>query len=218
MRSDCSLSYPMFQQIRDQKNLFANAMAFAGPVQLEFSGNGAAYIAQGELVSGSYFETLGVIPALGRTLDSEDEKPEAEPVAVLDYAYWQRAFGGSPSVIGRTVRLNNSVFTIVGVADSVFTRLTPGKSVDLWVPLTQGKQLEQVWTQQTDANDWWLVVVGRLQSGASRRQAQAAVNAIFVNNALHGTKPVWTPADDPHLWLLPAQQGLSGIRYQYGKR
>jgi predicted permease len=217
MRSDCSLSYPMFQQIRDQKNLFANVMAFAGPVQLDLSGNGAANIAQGELVSGSYFETLGVIPALGRTLDSEDEKPGAEPVAVLDYGYWQRAFGGSPSVIGRTVRLNNSAFTIVGVADSMFTRLTPGKSVDLWVPLTQGKQLGQVWTEQPDRNNWWLVVVGRLQSGASRRQAQAAVNAFFVNDALHGAKPVWTPADDPHLWLLPAQQGLSGIRYQYGK-
>ena len=217
MRSDCSLSYPMFQQIRDQKNLFANVMAFAGPVQLDLSGNGAASIAQGELVSGSYFETLGVIPALGRTLNSEDEKPGAEPVAVLDYAYWQHVFGGSPSVIGRTVRLNNTVFTIVGVADSMFTRLTPGKSVDLWVALTQGEQLGQGWAQRSDANNWWLVVVGRLQSGASRRQAQAAVNAIFVNNALHGTKTVWTPADDPHLWLLPAQQGLSGIRYQYGK-
>ena len=217
MRSDCSLSYPMFAQIRHQKNLFADVMAFAGPVSLNLSGNGAANITQGELVSGNYFETLGVIPALGRTLVAEDEKPGAEPVAVLDYAYWQRAFGGSASVIGRTIRLNNNAFTIVGVADSMFTRLTPGKSVDLWVPLTQGKQLGQVWAQLPDANNWWLVVVGRLQPGASRRQAQAAVNALFVTETLHGTKPVWTPADDPHLWLLPAQQGLSGIRYQFGK-
>jgi predicted permease len=223
MRSDCSLSYPMFQQIRDQKNLFANVMAFAGPAQLDLSGNGAATIAQGELVSGSYFETLGVLAALGRTLDSEDEKPGAEPVAVLDYGYWQRAFGGSPSVIGRTIRLNNTAFSIVGVADSRFTRLTPGKSVDLWVALTQGPRLRQVWTQVStsngggDANNWWLVVVGRLQPGVTRERAQAAVNALYVNGALHGTKPVWTAADDPHLWLLPAQQGLSGIRYQYGK-
>ena len=221
--SDCSLSYPMFQQIRDQKNLFANVMAFAGPAQLDLSGNGAATIAQGELVSGSYFETLGVLAALGRTLDSEDEKPGAEPVAVLDYGYWQRAFGGSPSAIGRTIRLNNTAFTIVGVADSGFTRLTPGKSVDLWVALTQGPQLGQVWTQvntssgRPDANNWWLVVVGRLKPGVTRERAQAAVNALYVNGALHGTKPVWTAADDPHLWLLPAQQGLSGIRYEYGK-
>jgi predicted permease len=217
MRSDCSLSYPMFQQIRDQKNLFANAMAFAGPVQLDLSGNGAATMAQGELVSGSYFETLGVIAALGRTLESEDERPGAEPVVVLDYGYWKRAFGGSPTVIGRTIRLNNSVFTIVGVADSRFTRLTPGKSVDLWLALTQGTQLGQMWADRSDVNNWWLVVVGRLQSGVSRTQAQASVGALFVNKVLHGTKPVWTSADDPHLWLLPAQQGLTGIRYEYGK-
>ena len=223
MRGDCSLSYPMFQQIREQKNLFANVMAFAGPVRLDLSGNGAATMAQGELVSGSYFETLGVIAALGRTLDSEDEKPGAEPVAVLDYGYWRRAFGGSPSVIGRAIRLNNTAFTIVGVADSRFTRLTPGKSVDLWVSLTQGPQLGQVWTQVStssggpDANNWWLVVVGRLKPGIWRERAQAAVNALYVNGVLYGTKPVWTATDDPHLWLLPAQQGLSGIRYQYGK-
>jgi len=217
MHSDCSLSYPMFQQIRDQKNLFANAMAFAGPVQLDLSGNGAATMAQGELVSGNYFETLGVGAALGRTLDSEDEKSGAEPVAVLDYGYWERAFGGSLGVIGQTIRLNNTAFTVVGVADPRFTRLTPGKSVDLWITLNQGKQLGEVWVKREDANNWWLVVVCRLRSGVSRMQAQAVVNALFVNDALHGAKPVWTAADDPHLWLLPAQQGLSGIRYEYGK-
>ena len=105
----------------------------------------------------------------------------------------------------------------MGVADSRFTRLTPGKSVDLWVALTQGTQLGLGWAQGADANNWWLVVVGRLQSGISQEQAQAAVNALFVNDALHGAKPVWTAADDPHLWLLPAQQGLTGIRSEYGK-
>jgi predicted permease len=215
--SGCSLSYPMFQEIRDQKNLFANAMAFAGPAQMDLSGNGQATIVQGELVSGSYFQTLEVTAALGRTLDSEDEKPGAMPVAVLDYGYWQRAFGGSPGVIGRTIRLNNSVFTIVGVADPRFTRLTPGKSIDLWVPLNQAASLGMSWARRADATNWWLVVVGRLQPGVSPTQAQAAVNASFVNEALHGPKPVWKAADDPHLGLLPAQEGLTGIRYQYGE-
>lgn len=218
MQSDCSLSYSMFEKIRGQKNLFTNAMAFAGPVPMDLSGNGmAASMAQGELVSGSYFDTLGVMAALGRTLDLEDEKPGAAPVAVLDYAYWQRAFGGSPGVIGRVIHLNNTAFTIVGVASPKFTRLTPGKSVDLWVPLTQGQALGQDWAERTDDNNWWLVVVGRLQRGVSRKQAQAAVNTLFVNDALHGAKPVWKAADDPHLWLLPAEVGLSGIRERYEK-
>ena len=215
--SGCSLSYSMFKEIRDQKTLFANVMAFAGPAEMDLSGNGAAAIVQGELVSGSFFETLGVRPALGRTLDSEDEKSGAAPVAVLDYGYWQRAFGSSPGVIGHAIRLNNTVFTIVGIADPGFTRLTPGKSIDLWVPLNQTTPLGLPWARGSDANSWWLVVVGRLQPGISRTHAQAAVNSLFVNEALHGAKPVWTTADDPHLWLLPAQKGLAGIRRQFGE-
>ena len=217
MHSDCSLSYPMFQKIRDQKKLFANAMAFAGPIQMNLSGNGTATMAQGELVSGSYFDTLGVRAALGRTLNLEDEKTGAEPVAVLDYGYWQREFGGSQNVIGQTVHLNNTAFTIVGVADSRFTSLTPGKSIDLWVPLSQGPALGQDWYDRSNDNDWWLVVVARLLPGVARNQAQAAVSTLFVNDTLHGAKPVWKATDDPHLWLLPAQVGLSGIREQYEK-
>ena len=87
------------------------------------------------------FETLGVRAALGRTLQPEDDKPGAPAVAVLDYGYWQRAFGGATNVLGRTIRLNNAVFTIVGVADRGFTRLTPGTSVDLWVSLQQATPL-----------------------------------------------------------------------------
>lgn len=217
MHSDCALSYPMFQEISRQKQLFANVMAFAGPAQLDVSGNGAASIAQGELVSGSYFQTLGVSAALGRTLEPEDEKPGASPVLVLDYGYWQRAFGGSPSAIGRTIRLNNSIFTIVGVADPQFTRLTPGKSVDLWVSLNHAKDLVPAWARGLGTDHWWLVVVGRLQPGVSDVQAQDAVNALFVNDVMHQQKSVWAKKDDPHLWLLPAQDGLTGIRYDYGE-
>jgi predicted permease len=213
----CSLSYPIFQEIQDQKNVFANAMAFAGPYQMDLSGNGAAVIAQGELVSGSYFQTLGVSSALGRPLAPDDEKAGAPSVAVLDYAYWQRAFGGSPSAIGRAIRLNDAVFTIVGVAEPGFTRLTPGKSVDLWVSLSQASSLGLKHIHPVDATDWWLVIVGRLQPGVSRAHAQAALNSIFVNETFHGTKPHWAQADNPHLSLLPAQQALTGIRSMYGE-
>ena len=213
----CSLSYPMFQEIQNQKSVFANAMGFAGPYQMDLSGNGAAAIAQGDLVSGSYFQTLGVSPALGRTLVADDEKPGAPSVAVLDYAYWQRAFGGSPAAIGRTIRLNDAVFTIVGVAEPGFTRLTPGKSVDLWVAISQASALGLKQIHPEDSTDWWLVVVGRLQPGVSRSHAQAALDAIFLNETIHGTKPPWAHDDNPHLSLLPAQQALTGIRSMFGE-
>jgi predicted permease len=215
--SGCTWSYPMFREIGEHKDLFVNTAAFAGTGQIDLSGNGRATIAQGELVSGSFFETLGVTAALGRTLDPLDEKPDAAPVAVLDYAYWQEAFGGSPAAIGRSMRLNNTPFTIVGVAAPGFTRLTPGKSVDLWVPLSQGKRLGLPWAQSADENNWWLVIVGRLQADVSLARAESAIDSLFVNEMLHGQKPVWASKDDPHLHLLSAQEGLTGIRYSYGQ-
>ncbi|HVC91844.1 MAG TPA: ABC transporter permease, partial [Acidobacteriaceae bacterium] len=214
--SGCSLSYPMFQEIAGRKDLFSSAMAFAGPVQMDLSGIGPANIAQGELVSGNYFETLGVRAALGRTLQPEDQKPRAPAVAVLDYGYWQRAFGGATNVLGRTVRLNNVAFTIVGVADRRFTRLTPGTALDLWVPLQQAKPLG-FWADTSDAGFWWLTVVGRLQPGVLRAQAQAAMNVWFVNQTTHGEKPAWKATDDQRLRLLPAQSGLTGFRARFGE-
>ncbi len=216
-KSGCSLSYPMFKYIAGRKDLFSNTMAFAGPSQMDLSGNGPASVAHGELVSGSYFETLGVGAALGRTLQPEDERPGAAPVAVLDYGYWQRAFGGSADVLGRTIRLNTVVVTIVGVADPGFTNLTPGKTLDLWVPLSQIGPLGLPWGGRGSESGWWLAIIGRLQPGVSRMRAQAAANAWFVNEVMHGAQPLWQKRDDPRLELLPAEKGLVGIRGQFGE-
>jgi len=215
--ASCSLPYALLQEIQNQKEVFADAMAFAGPSQMNISDNGAATIAQGELVSGGYFQTLGVSSALGRTLVPDDEKPAAPSVVVLDYAYWQRAFGGSPEVIGRTIHLNNAVFTIVGVTEPGFTRLTPGKPVDFWVALNQAPALGKQWMSRSHPDNWWLVVVGRLQSGVSRAQAQASIDGLFLNATTHGAKQHWAQSDNPHLRFLPAQQGLTGIRNIYGE-
>jgi len=76
-------------------------LRFAGPAQLDLSGNGQASMVSGEIVSGDFFQTLGVGAAAGRTLDLTDEKPGAEAVAVLSYAYWQTGFGGSATTIGK---------------------------------------------------------------------------------------------------------------------
>jgi hypothetical protein len=133
----CSFSYPVFSEIRERKDLFSSVAAFAGPAQIDLSGNGPASMAQGELVSGDYFQTLGVRSVLGRTLQPADEQPGAAPVVVLNYGYWQSAFGGGTGTIGKSIRLNGIAFTIVGVTEPSFARLTPGKFLDLWLPLSQ---------------------------------------------------------------------------------
>ena len=217
IEAGCALSYPFFQEVQKQSKVFSSATAFAGTIPLNLSGNGAAVIAQGEIVSGSFFLTFGVHAALGRVFDASDDQPGSHAVAVLNYAYWQRAFGGSPAAIGRTIRLNNALFTIVGVADPGFTRLTPGKSVDLWIPIAQGSVSGQPWFTTSDANNFWLVVVGRLQPGVPRSQAQSMLDTLFVNATTHDAKPVWIAEDQPHLTLMPAQEGLAGIRDMFGK-
>jgi predicted permease len=215
----CSFSYPIYDAILAHTNAFSSVLAMAGADQLDLSGNGAASIIGGELVSGNYFETLGVSSALGRTIQPSDDRPDAPPVIVLSYGYWQRAFGGAADVIGRTVRLNGSPFAIAGVIDPQFTRLTPGKSHDLWIPLSQAGSLRPSWNDQRrhvdDPANWWLAIIGRLKPEVSLAQAQVATNLVFRNELLHGANPLFKEANDPQLALLPAQKGLVGFRQFY---
>jgi predicted permease len=209
--SSCSFSYPMFQSIRDHADVFSGVGAFAGPAQLDLSGNGTASVVRGEVVSGDYFETLGVQSAIGRTIEPADEKTGAEAVAVLSYAYWQGAFGGSSSVIGRSIKLNGVPFTIVGVANSGFTHLTPGKTQDMWLPLSQVAALKVPWGGGPEKQStWWLAIAARLKPEISAAQAQAAVGLIFHDGVIHDS--LLKSVDDPKIELLPAQKGLVGIR------
>jgi predicted permease len=214
----CSFSYPMFKEIRELKDLFSNVAAFAGPAELDLSGNGPASMARGELVSGDYFQTLGVRALLGRTLGPSDEEPGAAPVVVLNYGYWQSAFGGAAGAIGKTIRLNGVAFAIVGVTDQGFTRLTPGKTLDMWLPLTQLVPLGLRWGGRSlEARNWWLTLVGRLKPGVAAGQAEAAVSLLFRNETLHGEKPALKESNDPKISLLPAQKALTGFRANFGE-
>ena len=209
----CSFSLPMFKQIREHAEVFSSVAAFAGPAQLDLSGNGSASIARGELVSGDYFQTLGVQAAMGRTFEPGDEKPGAEGVAVLSYAYWQGAFGGAKNAIGKSIKLNGVPFTIVGVADAGFTRLTPGHSQDMWVSISQAGPLRMQWGRGTqDEKNWWLAIVGRLKPGMGREQAQADVSLLFRNEIVQEKQ--LKEEDKPEVVLTAAQKGLSGIRGQ----
>ena len=209
----CSFSYPMFKEIREHAEVFSSIGAFAGPAQLDLTGNGTASIARGEIVSGDYFQTLGVLAAAGRTIQPTDERPGAEAVAVLSYAYWQGAFGGAQSAIGKSIKLNGIPFTIVGVADAGFTRLTPGHSQDMWLPLSQIVPLRLQWGGGPEKErTWWLTVVGRLKPEMTVGRAESGVSLLFRNEVIQEKQ--LKAEDDPQVTLTPAQKGLSGIRGQ----
>ena len=166
-----------------------------------------------QAVSGEFFSTLGIRAATGRLIAPSDDSVSAPPVVVLNYGYWKTQFGGSPSAIGKTIRLNNIPFTIIGVADARFDSLSPGRIYDVWVPLSSLAQLSPhpwVKARATDVYSWWLVIIGRLKPGVTSGQAQAEVTGLFRNDMLHGAKPLAKPADDPTVAALPAQSGLTG--------
>ena len=214
LNRDCSFSIPFFKTLRTHTDTFSGMAAFAGPLDYDFSGGGPARMAQGQYVSGDFFSTLGVNTIMGRPLGMPDDSPSAPPAIVLSYAYWQRAFGGERSVVGRMVRLNNISSVIVGVAEPRFTNLTPGNPVDFFMPFSVADRIRsEHWghgDRISDPSVWWSVIVGRLKPGVSLAQAQAAATTMFVNETTHGATPLLNEADAPAVKLLPAAQGLDG--------
>ncbi len=211
---DCSFSIPFYKTVRAQAGAFSGMAAFAGPLGVDLSGNGAASIVRGLYVSGDFFSTLGVSTFIGRPLTPSDDSPSAPPAIVLNYAYWVRAFGAAPSVVGRTVRLDSTTVTIVGVADPHFTNLTPGKPLDFFMPFSVADSVRGKWYRSkdrvADPTNWWVVILGRLKPGLSIGQAQADATTIFRNEMLYGAAPLSKPEDAPAITLRPARSGLNG--------
>ena len=216
--SSCSFSEPFFHEVAARRDAFSNVAAFSSGGELNLSGNGTASVLEAEAVSGDYFSLLGVGAAAGRLIVPSDDSVSAPSVVVLTCRYWKSQFGGSASAIGKTVRLNNVPFTVIGVAEARFDSLTPGEVRDVWVPLSVLPRLNpEPWvkTQATDVYNWWLVIIGRLKPGVTRMQAQAAVSTLFRNEMLHGAKPLSKPQDDPTVAAVPAQEGLTGATTGY---
>ena len=210
----CSFSAPFFQQVHGLSGIFSSVAAFAGGDRLDLSGIGAAdTVEQTEYVSGSYFETLGVLPAQGRLIGNDDDRPSGTPVAVLSYSYWRSKFGADPSAVGKTILLNKVPCTIVGVAEARFDSLSPGNPIQMWIPLAVLPRLEVPWNnREVDPASWWLVMAGRLKPGVTREQAQAAINTIFANDTTSGAKPMFKPEDGAAISLTRMEEGLTGNR------
>jgi predicted permease len=189
----CSFSEPIFREIRNS-NQFSGVAAFANSGPLSLTGNGPASMISGQLVSGDFFHTLRLKAAAGRVLDLSDDSPTAAPVAVLNYGYWQSAFGGARDAVGRTIELNGAAFTIAGVVEQRFTGITPGSDYDVWLPLAAGARINnpRMWDNREDkVTWWWLTILGRLKVEMPMLQAQAAISGMFRNEMLHGAIPLF---------------------------
>ena len=216
---DCSLSVPFFRSIRAQTSeIFSGVTAFAGAIDVNVAGNGPASIAHATYVSPEFFSTLGVPMVLGRPFTADEDTPSAAPVIVLDYSFWRRVFASDPNVIGRSIRLDSTSATIVGVADPRFTNFTPGKFQDFYMPLSMVLQVRTQWwdsgNRLYEPDSLWVNIVGRLKPGVSLEQAQAVATTVFRNDTIHGAKPLFKEADDPRIQLLYVGEALHGTNKQ----
>ncbi|MEM7351592.1 MAG: ADOP family duplicated permease [Acidobacteriota bacterium] len=130
-----------------------------------------------EAVSGEYFSVLGIRTVIGRGLAAKDDRAGADPAAVLSHEWWQRTFGGDPSVLGRTIYLNYRPFTVVGVAAPDFLGSASGFRPNVWIPFAPFKDRYTSWRQRSEDRDLPLVrVYGRLRAGAGEEQGLAALS------------------------------------------
>ncbi len=173
-------SYPMYKDLRERSTVFSGLLACFG-VDVNVAGHGTTQSGSGVLVSGNYFQTLGVEPALGRLFDANDETaPGANPVAVLSYGYWTRKFGADPSILDKTFTVNGTALTVVGVARKGFDGVQFGSLPDIFIPITMLTQMAP--TSGLDLGkhtDHWVAILGRLKPGVSRAQAQASLQPIY---------------------------------------
>ena len=173
------MGYPDYRDYRDRNQSFAGIAAHSA-VALSFN-SGTSERLIGDLVTGNYFDLLGVRPAAGRLLVEDDDA-----AAVIGYGLWQRKFGGSPSAIGAKIELNGYPFTIVGVTEKGFRGTVVSRPFDLWAPLkTQPRTLAILSDGiMENRNAGWLSLFGRLKPGVDLRQADAEIKTIAKQLAL----------------------------------
>ncbi|HEY4741249.1 MAG: ABC transporter permease [Candidatus Acidiferrales bacterium] len=174
-----SFSFPMYKGLRDRNAVFSGLMA-RYPFDASVSYRGDTERAQGDLVSGNFFEVLGVQPELGRVFNSDDDKtPGAQPVVVLSNGYWNRRFGGDPGIVNQSIQVNSTPMTVIGVTRAGFTGIQIGQVSDVFVPLMMKAQMTPNWNGLDDWNDYWLGVFGRLKPSISLKQAQSGINLAY---------------------------------------
>ncbi|HXG68903.1 MAG TPA: ABC transporter permease [Blastocatellia bacterium] len=173
-----NFSYPNYVDFRDRNEVLSGMYAHRFvPLSLSRGGNNERV--WGYLVSGNYFDVLGVSAFKGRLFSQEDDRaPGAHPVAVVSYGGWQRRFGSDPDLVGKTILLNGHTFTVIGIAPENFTGTELIFTPEIWVPMMMARQIEpgSNWLERRGTGV--LFAGGRLKPGVTAAQAEAALNVL----------------------------------------
>src|SRR5688572_3605933 len=173
-----SVTQPIWREIESRREPFSGLFAW-GRDGFSLSDGGEARTADGLWVSGEFFDTLGLVPAAGRLLSPEDDRPGCVARAVLGHGMWQRAYGGDPSAVGRSITLDSKPVEIIGVAPAAFHGLEVGRVFDVVLPLCAEPAFSSDGRGRVDAGTtWWLGVFGRLKPGWTIERASAQLAAL----------------------------------------
>jgi putative ABC transport system permease protein len=174
-----SFSYPMYRDLRDRNSVFSGLIATTW-AQVGVQWHNQPELVSAELVSGNYFDVLGVRPAIGRMLvASDDVVPDANPVVVLSFSYWQRRFGSDPTIVNQSLLVNGRPFTILGVAPPGFHSAVMGDTPEVFAPMTMKAAVRPGSKDLEQRTSRWLAIVGKLKPGFTREQAEAGIAPLW---------------------------------------
>jgi putative ABC transport system permease protein len=213
-------SYPMYHDLRDRNSVFSGMLATYS-TQVGVQWHNQPELANTELVSGNYFDVLGVRPAEGRLLgQSDDIIQNANPVVVLSFGYWQRRFGADPGILNQSILVNGHPFSVVGVVAAGFRSVVVGDAPDLFAPMMMKTEITPGWDDLDNHRSKWLNIFARLNPGVKRAQAEAGINIQW--HALRAEELKQIPnrsasfaqrfVADSHLSLLDGALGFSPFR------
>ena len=213
-------SHGFYQHLRASSALFRNLIASSTTVSsgVNLTDGAVTDRVRCELVSGNYFDVLGVGAAAGRLLSPEDDRtPGSHPVLVLSHAFWQRRFAAAPDIVGRTLSVNGTPFTVVGVATHGFFGTKPGFGADFWAPLMMVGPMTTGGITPLARDQHFLEVIVRLEPHVDRRQAQAMASTVYATWLADGAPSTARAAPAPTLHLTAAATGHSLLRAQYSQ-
>jgi predicted permease len=217
-------SYPFYRQLQKQNQVFSDTAAIfsmGNDVHGFVEGRNEPEPMHVQLVSGTYFQTLGVHALIGRALTDADDRTEGNhPVAVVSYAWWKRDLARDPNVLNKTLKMGVTTFSIVGVAPPEFFGTTVGRAPDIWVPLSMMTAVPPHWGSYDDNLLSSLDIIARLKPGVPVAQATANVNLLFQQilrsfGGEHLSAEDQQTLKEAHVPLTSMAKGLSDLRAEY---
>ena len=211
---------PLWEQIRDRQDAFRSITAF-GETSFNLTDGGEARRVYGWYVSGDFFSTFAVRPAVGRLFTRSDDVRGCGGSAVLSYRFWQREYAGRQDAVGTVIRLSGHPFEIAGVAEKAFRGPDVGLEADVYAPICAEAVVRGPASGLENRSSWWLRIIGRLSTGVDVTHANASIAAI-ARPSYESTVPQhWRPADQQEwvtraLFVRKAVKGFSDVRDRYG--